>query len=89
MVGSIIPAGAPGHGDIIRPDGTAPRGGGTLNRRTLSLFFAAVVLLYLSALGTIPLLEPDEARYAEIPREMIALGEDSSGEMRPNDNPCP
>ncbi len=45
-----------------------------MNRRTLTLFFAAVVLLYLSALGTMPLMEPDEARYAEIPREMIASG---------------
>ena len=45
-----------------------------MNRRTLILFFAAVALLYLSALGTMPLLEPDEARYAEIPREMIASG---------------
>lgn len=45
-----------------------------MNRRTLALFFAAVVLLYMSSLGTMPLLEPDEARYAEIPREMIASG---------------
>ncbi len=45
-----------------------------MNRRTLVLFFAAVALLYLSSLGTMPLLEPDEARYAEIPREMIASG---------------
>jgi len=40
----------------------------------LTLFFAAIALLYLSSLGTMPLLEPDEARYAEIPREMIASG---------------
>ncbi|MGE5190473.1 MAG: glycosyltransferase family 39 protein [Gemmatimonadota bacterium] len=46
-----------------------------MDRRTLTLFFAAVVLLYLSSLGTMPLLEPDEARYAEIPREMIASGD--------------
>ncbi len=45
-----------------------------MNRRTLVLFFAAVALLYLSSLGTMPLMEPDEARYAEIPREMIASG---------------
>ncbi len=45
-----------------------------MSRRTLALFFAAVVLFYLSSLGTMPLLEPDEARYAEIPREMIASG---------------
>ncbi len=45
-----------------------------MNRRTSILFFAAVALLYMSSLGTMPLLEPDEARYAEIPREMIASG---------------
>ena len=32
-------------------------------------------LLYFSALGTVPLLEPDEGRYAEIPREMLASGD--------------
>ncbi len=46
-----------------------------MNSRTLILFFAAVALLYLASLGTMPLLEPDEARYAEIPREMIASGD--------------
>ncbi len=46
-----------------------------MDRRALVLFFAAVALLYLSALGTMPLLEPDEARYAEIPREMVASGD--------------
>jgi len=44
-------------------------------RRTLFLFFLCLFLLYFSDLGTIPLLEPDEGRYAEIPREMIASGD--------------
>ncbi len=43
--------------------------------RSLALFFLSIVLLYFSALGTMPLLEPDEGRYAEIPREMLASGD--------------
>ena len=43
-----------------------------------NLFFlgltVAIVLLYLVPLGSYPLMEPDEGRYSEIPREMIASG---------------
>ena len=46
-----------------------------MKRRTLSLFFLSAAILYFSALGTIPLLEPDEGRYAEIPQEMLASGD--------------
>jgi 4-amino-4-deoxy-L-arabinose transferase-like glycosyltransferase len=46
-----------------------------MKNRMLLLFFLAVAILYGSALGTIPLLEPDEGRYAEIPREMLASGD--------------
>jgi 4-amino-4-deoxy-L-arabinose transferase-like glycosyltransferase len=46
-----------------------------VNRRTLALLFLAILLFYFSALGTMPLLEPDEGRYAEIPREMLATGD--------------
>ena len=48
----------------------------TLSRRRLFYIAlaAAVVLLYILPLGTYPLMEPDEGRYAEIPREMIASG---------------
>jgi 4-amino-4-deoxy-L-arabinose transferase-like glycosyltransferase len=42
-----------------------------LSRRSIILFILAVGITYYSALGTIPLLEPDEGRYAEIPREML------------------
>ena len=57
------------HGYPVRPRGSR------LSRRSVLLFFLAVGILYYSALGTIPLLEPDEGRYAEIPREMIASGD--------------
>jgi 4-amino-4-deoxy-L-arabinose transferase-like glycosyltransferase len=36
---------------------------------------AAVAVLYLQGLGRSPLLEPDEGRYASIPREMLAAGD--------------
>jgi 4-amino-4-deoxy-L-arabinose transferase-like glycosyltransferase len=64
-----------GAGDIIRPheSGTGERT--PLKSRTLLLFFLAVAILYGSSLGTIPLLEPDEGRYAEIPREMLVSGD--------------
>jgi 4-amino-4-deoxy-L-arabinose transferase-like glycosyltransferase len=35
----------------------------------------ATAVLYLHGLGGSPLLEPDEGRYAEIPREMLASGD--------------
>jgi 4-amino-4-deoxy-L-arabinose transferase-like glycosyltransferase len=46
-----------------------------MSRRTLALLFLAFFLFYFSELGTMPLLEPDEGRYAEIPREMLAAGD--------------
>jgi len=46
-----------------------------LSRRAVVLFFLSVAVIYYAGLGTIPLLEPDEGRYAEIPREMLARGD--------------
>jgi 4-amino-4-deoxy-L-arabinose transferase-like glycosyltransferase len=43
--------------------------------RMILLFSFSLAVFYFSALGTIPLLEPDEGRYAEIPREMLASGD--------------
>ncbi|HSQ14876.1 MAG TPA: phospholipid carrier-dependent glycosyltransferase, partial [Candidatus Binatia bacterium] len=46
-----------------------------MSRRAIVLFFLSVAVIYYAGLGTIPLLEPDEGRYAEIPREMLARGD--------------
>ena len=43
-------------------------------RNTLIAAAAALILIYIAPLGSYPLIEPDEGRYAEIPREMIASG---------------
>jgi 4-amino-4-deoxy-L-arabinose transferase-like glycosyltransferase len=45
-------------------------GAGGLSRLLLA---ACALLLFFGGLGAFPLLEPDEGRYAEIPREMLAL----------------
>jgi 4-amino-4-deoxy-L-arabinose transferase-like glycosyltransferase len=39
------------------------------------LFVLSLSLLYFAALGAMPLMDPDEGRYAEIPREMLASGD--------------
>lgn len=39
------------------------------------LALVGLAALYLAALGRVPLLEPDEGRYTEIPREMLATGD--------------
>lgn len=42
---------------------------------TIMGVLATALLLYFSALGSYPLLDPDEGRYAEIPREMLESGD--------------
>ena len=50
----------------------APAGGARRDLLALTLAFGA---LYLFLLGRLPLANPDESRYAEIPREMLAQGD--------------
>lgn len=45
------------------------------NKRNLSILLAVMATLYLFALGSHGLLEPDEGRYSEIPREMLESGD--------------
>ena len=42
---------------------------------TATLIAAGVVLLFFWQLGAVPLTEPDEGRYTEVPREMLARGD--------------
>jgi 4-amino-4-deoxy-L-arabinose transferase-like glycosyltransferase len=44
-------------------------------RRGTLLAVGALILLYFLSLGSVPLLEPDEGRYTEIPREMLQRGD--------------
>src|SRR4051812_47155401 len=55
---------------VAFPGDGGPRQGGWLG---FLLVMAVAALLFFSRLGT-PLLEPEEARYAEIPRQMLADG---------------
>ena len=43
--------------------------------RSFALLMALLGLLYFWQLGSHGLLEPDEGRYSEIPREMLATGD--------------
>ncbi|HUQ32577.1 MAG TPA: hypothetical protein VM095_10685, partial [Pyrinomonadaceae bacterium] len=49
--------------------------GSTLAKRAGLLFFLAVAAFYLYGLGHLPLLGPDEPRYAEVAREMYLRGD--------------
>lgn len=56
-------------GEAIEDDKIEKKTGG---RSRTALIFAALLFLYLWGLGDAGLMEPDEGRYAEIPRNMIA-----------------
>jgi 4-amino-4-deoxy-L-arabinose transferase-like glycosyltransferase len=47
----------------------------TLAKRAWLLFFLAAFVLYLYGIGRLPLLGPDEPRYAQIAREMLERGD--------------
>ena len=47
----------------------------TLNKRCILLLLSFFLLAYILPLGVCDLVVPDETRYGEIPREMIASGE--------------
>lgn len=47
----------------------------TLAKRTWLLLFLAVIAFYLYGLGNLPLVGPDEPRYAQVAREMFYRGD--------------
>jgi len=48
---------------------------GRASRRATLVLFAGLAALFFAGLGRLPLVDPDEGRYAEIPREMLANGD--------------
>jgi len=47
----------------------------TLAKRVYVLLFAIIIAFYLYGLGKLPLLGPDEPRYAQVAREMFVTGD--------------
>lgn len=47
----------------------------TIDKKYITGLLAAFILMYIVPLGVRPMLTPDEFRYGEIPREMIATGD--------------
>ena len=47
----------------------------TLAKRVYLLLFAIIIAFYLYGLGKLPLLGPDEPRYAQVAREMFVTGD--------------
>lgn len=47
----------------------------TLAKRVTPLLFLAIIVFYLYGLGQLPLLGPDEPRYAQVAREMFQRGD--------------
>jgi len=51
------------------PDAAVPH----MSRLWVALLWLAIAVVYLGAIGAYPFADPDEPRYAEIPREMLEL----------------
>ena len=60
---------------VTSPTASAPVDGVRFRSRPWQWATALCCLVYLLGLGAYPLLDPDEGRYAEIPREMIERGD--------------
>ncbi len=61
---------------MVSPENSAPRASDSASwSRDLLLLALAFGALFFFRLGSYPLSNPDEGRYAEIPREMVATGD--------------
>jgi 4-amino-4-deoxy-L-arabinose transferase-like glycosyltransferase len=54
----------------------------TLAKRVYLLLFAIIIAFYLYGLGKLPLLGPDEPRYAQVAREMFLTGDPDHADAR-------
>ncbi len=75
QTGSVLIAATPTAGPSAATGVAPPGAGAPLPRWFVRTSCAAILLAYFTMLGGFGLGEPDEGRYAEIPREMIELGD--------------
>src|SRR6202166_3745583 len=68
--GTLGAIGGLGSPDVSEPAAPAPR-----DPLVYWALAALLALVWLATLGTRPLFNPDEGRYAEIPREMLSGGD--------------
>ncbi len=59
----------------MSPKATTPSAAEPPWRRDVAVLFVLFAALFACLLGSSPLVNPDEGRYAEIPREMVASGD--------------
>jgi 4-amino-4-deoxy-L-arabinose transferase-like glycosyltransferase len=59
----------------VRPKASTPSAAEPSWRRDATLLAVLFAVLFAWRLGSAPLINPDEGRYAEVPREMIAAGD--------------